>query len=183
MNSLFLRLLLSVIVAMGVALGGSLSLVIGVMRGYGEAQLLAHGEGAALLLAMELAQPGNQTPVGQQLQIEAVFDSGNFSVVRLADPAGQLVIERVLTHDSAPAPDWFVSIVGLKSEMVSHPVADGWRQIGTISLAADESDVLVELWVVCTSLVWLMLGVTVLWALGVYGLTRRKSPAHSGPHS
>ena len=81
--SLLKQLLISVTVAIVAILIGTLAFSIGAAREYLDGQLQSEGENAAASLALSLSQPANQDTVTRELLMMALFDSGQFRLVRL----------------------------------------------------------------------------------------------------
>ena len=94
---------------------------------------------ASVSLALSLSQPANNDPVLQELLVSALFDGGHFSLVRLSDPEGKVLIERRSTATAASVPGWFRTLAPLASGTASHAVSDGWRQIGEVTLVANDA--------------------------------------------
>ena len=105
--SLLKQLLISVTVAIVAILIGTLAFSIGAARQYLDGQLQSESENAASSLALSLSQPANQDPVTQELLMMALFDGGQFKLIRLASPEGETLFERRrdkdITDSSAPA--------------------------------------------------------------------------------
>jgi len=183
--SILRRLLLSVTLVIAVVLCGTLILSITAARDYLEGQLQTQSEDAATSLALTLSQPSNNDPVTQQLLVEALFDSGHFSLVRLADPLGKVIVERRIENTLVPVPHWFQSLVSLRADQASHVVTDGWRQLGTVTLVANSIYAWASLWESSLRLIWLMLVVGVLWGLFAFALVnwlKGKLLAEIGEH-
>jgi hypothetical protein len=92
--SLLKQLLISVTVAIVAILIGTLAFSIGAARQYLDGQLQSESENAASSLALSLSQPANQDPVTQELLMMALFDGGQFKLIRLASPQGETLFER-----------------------------------------------------------------------------------------
>ncbi len=102
--SILRQLLLSVTLAIGVILLGTLALSVNAAREYLSGQLQVQATDAAVSLALSLSQPANNDPVVQELLVSALYDGGHFSLVRLADPEGKVLIERQSTATAASCP-------------------------------------------------------------------------------
>lgn len=90
--SILRQLLLSVTIAIGVILLGTLALSVNAAREYLSGQLQVQSTDASVSLALSLSQPANNDPVLQELLVSALFDGGHFSLVRLSDPEGKVLI-------------------------------------------------------------------------------------------
>ena len=111
--SILRQLLLSVTIAIGVILLGTLALSVNAAREYLSGQLQVQSTDASVSLALSLSQPANNDPVLQELLVSALFDGGHFSLVRLSDPEGKVLIERRSTATAASVPGWFRTLAPL----------------------------------------------------------------------
>ena len=170
--SMLRQLLLSVTIAIGVILLGTLALSVNAAREYLSGQLQVQSTDASVSLALSLSQPANNDPVLQELLVSALFDGGHFSLVRLSDPEGKVLIERRSTATAASVPGWFRTLAPLASGTASHAVSDGWRQIGEVTLVANDAYAWEALWRSSLKMVALVVGAGVLWALFAFALVR-----------
>ena len=170
--SILRQLLLSVTIAIGVILLGTLALSVNAAREYLSGQLQVQSTDASVSLALSLSQPANNDPVLQELLVSALFDGGHFSLVRLGDPEGKVLIERRSTATAASVPGWFRTLAPLASGTASHAVSDGWRQIGEVTLVANDAYAWEALWRSSLKMVALVVGAGVLWALFAFALVR-----------
>ena len=170
--SILRQLLLSVTIAIGVILLGTLALSVNAAREYLSGQLQVQSTDASVSLALSLSQPANNDPVLQELLVSALFDGGHFSLVRLSDPEGKVLIERRSTATAASVPGWFRTLAPLASGTASHAVSDGWRQIGEVTLVANDAYAWEALRRSSLKMVALVVGAGVLWALFAFALVR-----------
>ncbi len=168
--SILRQLLLSVTLAIGVILLGTLALSINSAREYLSGQLQVQSTDAAVSLALSLSQPANNDPVLQELLISALYDGGHFSLVRLADPEGKVLIERRSTATPNAVPAWFQKLAPLDTQPASHAVSDGWRQLGEVTLIANDSYAWEALWRSSVKMIALVVGAGVLWAVFAFVL-------------
>ncbi|MGZ0104857.1 bifunctional diguanylate cyclase/phosphodiesterase [Achromobacter sp. KK8] len=168
--SILRQLLLSVTLAIGVILLGTLALSVNAAREYLSGQLQVQATDAAVSLALSLSQPANNDPVVQELLVSALYDGGHFSLVRLADPEGKVLIERQSTATAASVPAWFRALAPLDARSASHAVSDGWRQIGEVTLVANDAYAWEALWRSSLRMIALVLGAGLIWALFAFAL-------------
>jgi len=168
--SILRQLLLSVTLAIGVILLGTLALSVNAAREYLSGQLRVQSTDAAVSLALSLSQPANNDPVVQELLVSALFDGGHFSLVRLSDPEGKVLIERRSTATPVSVPGWFKALAPLTSESATHAVSDGWRQIGEVTLVANDAYAWEALWRSSLKMIALVVGAGLLWALFAFAL-------------
>ncbi|UAN03104.1 LapD/MoxY N-terminal periplasmic domain-containing protein [Achromobacter mucicolens] len=168
--SILRQLLLSVTLAISVILLGTLALSVNSAREYLSGQLQVQSTDAAVSLALSLSQPANNDPVVQELLVSALYDGGHFSLVRLTDPDGKVLIERRSTATAASVPAWFQALAPLDSQAASHAVSDGWRQIGEVTLIANDAYAWEALWRSSLKMIALVVGAGILWALFAFVL-------------
>lgn len=168
--SLLKRLLLSVTVAILVILAGTLAFSIGAARQYLDGQLQSESENAASSLALSLSQPSNQDPVTRELLMMALFDSGQFRHIRLTAPGGGVLFARQqaeAAQAAQEAPPWFSRLLPLTQPTAERAVSDGWRQVGQLSVAVDNSYAGTALWHSSVRMTALVLVAGAAWALFV----------------
>jgi len=171
--SILRQLMLSITIAIVAILLGTLIVTVSGARDYLSGQLQVQSNDAAVSLALSLSQPSNNDPVIQELLVSALYDGGTFAVVRLTDTEGRIVIERVSDQARAPSvPAWFKSIAPLDHGEAKHAVSDGWRQIGEVTLVANDAYAWETLWQSCVRLILLVLASGMVWAIFAYGLVR-----------
>ncbi|OAE50347.1 diguanylate phosphodiesterase [Achromobacter xylosoxidans] len=168
--SILRQLLLSVTLAISVILLGTLALGVNSAREYLSGQLQVQSTDAAVSLALSLSQPANNDPVVQELLVSALYDGGHFSLVRLTDPDGKVLIERRSTATAASVPAWFQALAPLDSQAASHAVSDGWRQIGEVTLIANDAYAWEALWRSSLKMIALVVGAGILWAIFAFVL-------------
>ena len=168
--SILRQLLLSVTLAISVILLGTLALSVNSAREYLSGQLQVQSTDAAVSLALSLSQPANNDPVVQELLVSALYDGGHFSLVRLADPEGKVLIERQSTATAASVPAWFQALAPLNAQAATHAVSDGWRQIGEVTLIANDAYAWEALWRSSLRMIALVVGAGVLWAVFAFVL-------------
>lgn len=173
--SLLKQLLISVTVAIVAILIGTLAFSIGAAREYLDGQLQSEGENAASSLALSLSQPANQDPVTRELLMMALFDSGQFKLIRLKSPQGQTLFERTrgavanagAKVQRAHVPQWFAAALPLHRATAERAISDGWTQVGQLTLEVDDSYAREALWGSSVRMATLVVGAGLAWALFV----------------
>lgn len=175
--SLLKQLLISVTVAIVAILIGTLAFSIGAAREYLDGQLQSEGENAASSLALSLSQPANQDPVTRELLMMALFDSGQFKLIRLKSPQGQTLFERTrgagaaagegARSQRARVPEWFAAALPLHRATAERAISDGWTQVGQLTLEVDDSYAREALWGSSVRMATLVVGAGLAWALFV----------------
>jgi len=171
--SILRQLLLSISLAMSIILLGSLALNISAARDYLAGQLQAQSSDAAVSLALTLSQPGNSEPVMQELLISAMFDGGHFTRIVLTSPEHQPLVTRQV--EGAPryaAPGWFRAIVPIGTKSATRAISDGWRQIGDITVTANDVYAWETLWASSLRMILLVVAAGLAWTFFAFSLVR-----------
>lgn len=133
--SMYRQLWLAIIISMLLALGGSLLASLLSARAYLEQQLSMKNADNAAALALALSQ---QKPdaVTVELAVAALFDGGHYESIRVTDPSGKLIIERLAAPGDMGAPEWFVRRIPIRAEPGEAQISSGWTQFGTVTLVS-----------------------------------------------
>lgn len=174
--SLFRQLWLAVIASTLIAFAGSFVVSMLTARNYLETQLAVKNNDNASSLALSLSQL-DKDPVTIELQIAAVFDSGQYARVRLVDPEGRVMIEKTSPPLLEEVPGWFVRLFPIASQPGQAQVSKGWNQFGTVELISHSRFAYRELWDGAIKLLlWFIIGGSVMGLLGMKLLRHIKRP-------
>lgn len=174
--SLFRQLWLAVIASTVIAFAGSFIVSTLTARHYLERQLAIKNNDNAATLALAMSQL-DKDPVTVELQVAAVFDSGQYATVRLIDPNGKTMIEKTSPQDAGNVPDWFIRIFPIDSQPGQAQVSSGWSQFGTIALVSHSHFAYTELWGGALKLLgWFAIGGGLMGLLGMQFLRRIRRP-------
>lgn len=143
--SLIKQLWLATAVLMLVAFGGSFLVSSLSAKAYLEEQLLIKNLENATALASTLSQMPKDK-VTLELLISSQFDAGHYESIRLADPYGNLIVERVNEVPGNGAPGWFMALFPVDAAPGVAQVQDGWKQYGTLTLSSHNRFAYRELW-------------------------------------
>ncbi|MRR50899.1 MAG: EAL domain-containing protein [Rhodocyclaceae bacterium] len=143
--SMYRQLWLAIIISTLLALGGSLLASLLSARAYLEEQLTMKNSDNAAALALSLSQ---QKPdlVTVELAVSALFDSGHYEAIRVVDPFGKLMIERVSPEGDLGVPEWFVRRLPIKAKPGEAQISSGWTQFGTVILVSHSRFAYTALW-------------------------------------
>lgn len=78
--------------------------------------------------------------------VNAMFDGGYVSSVRLIDPDGQLLFQKVFHSTQQNVPGWLPSVIGMPPVKVEQELTDGWRMMGTLTLEGHSGYAYQHLW-------------------------------------
>ena len=133
--SMYRQLWLAIIVSMLLALAGSLFASLLSARAYFEQQLTMKNADNASALALSLSQH-DPNAVTVELAVAALFDSGHYESIRVRDPHGKLIVERVAPAGNPGAPEWFVRRLPIDGDPGEAQITSGWKQFGTVTLVS-----------------------------------------------
>ncbi|WP_296511285.1 EAL domain-containing protein [Rhodoferax sp.] len=143
--SMYRQLWLAIIASMLLALGGGLLASLLSARGYLESQLAIKNTDNATALALALSQ-SDPDPVSVELVAASLFDSGHYQVVRVVDPSGLVITERIAPSEVLDAPAWFSSLLPIQSAPGQAQISNGWKQFGTVTLISHSRFAYGALW-------------------------------------
>lgn len=174
--SLFRQLWLAVITSTLIAFAGSFVASMLTARHYLEQQLAIKNNDNAASLALSMSQL-DKDPVTVELQVAAVFDSGQYAAIRLIDPNGKTMIEKTSPPAVGNEPDWFVRVFPIASQPGHAQVSAGWNQFGTIELVSHSQFAYKALWDGALKLLgWFAVGGGIMGLLGMQVLRRIRRP-------
>ena len=174
--SLFRQLWLAVIASTLIAFTGSFVVSMLTARHYLEQQLAIKNNDNASSLALSMSQL-DKDPVTIELQVAAIFDSGQYAAVRLIDPEGKVMIEKTSQPGLSDTPAWFSQLFPISSQGGLAQVSSGWNQFGTVELISHNQFAYRELWNGGLKLLgWFIIGGGLMGLLGMHWLRRIKQP-------
>ena len=135
----------AIVVSMLLALCGSLLASMLSARGYLTEQLTMKNTDNANALALSLSQAGVDN-VRIELAVAALFDGGQYQLIRVTDPHGRIIVEKKASPGIPDAPFWFVSLLPIEAEAGIAQINNGWKQFGTIILQSETRFAYRSLW-------------------------------------
>ncbi len=108
--SLIKQLWLAIILVMSLAFGAGLFINALTSKHTLEQQLEMKNTDNAVSLALSLSQM-KKDPVAINLMLSAQFDNGHYQYIRVVDPNGKLINERVNNSANTGAPKWFSNLI------------------------------------------------------------------------
>ncbi len=143
--SMYRQLWLAIIASMLLALSGGLLASLLSARSYLESQLTIKNTDNATALALSLSQ-GNPDPVMVDLVVASLFDSGHYESIRILDPSGKVMVERVAEAGALDAPHWFVQLLPIHATPGQAQISSGWKQFGNVALVSHSRFAYGALW-------------------------------------
>jgi EAL domain-containing protein (putative c-di-GMP-specific phosphodiesterase class I)/GGDEF domain-containing protein len=171
-RQMWLAIILSTLLAL---LGGLLASTLNA-RSYLTEQLSAKNTDNATALALALSQQ-RADAVMVELTVSALFDSGHYALIRVVDPLGKTIVERVAPATARTVPAWFVQALPLNATPGQAQISSGWTQVGTLTLVSNSHFAYLALWKSVVQLV-VALGLSGLLGgfLGAMILRRLREP-------
>lgn len=174
--SLFRQLWLAVIASTVIAFAGSFVVSMLTARHYLAQQLAVKNNDNAASLALSMSQL-DKDPVTVELQMAAIFDSGQYASVRLIAPDGRPMVEKISQAPEQEVPAWFSRLFPIDSPPGQAQVSAGWNQFGTVELISHSHFAYKELWDGALKLlIWFIGGGSLMGLLGMRLLRRIKRP-------
>jgi diguanylate cyclase (GGDEF)-like protein len=177
--SLYRQLWLALILTTVLAVIGSLLASTISTRAYLAEQLRLKNSDNATALALNLSR-GGVDPIEIELTTSAMFDTGHYELIRIIDPAGKPLVERLSSDVQQQAPAWFARLLPIAAPAGEALISDGWRQVGKVTLLSHSRFANAALW---QSTMLLILTLTLTGALagglGTLILRRLKRPLDS----
>lgn len=174
--SLIRQLWLAIIFGAMIAFAGSFIVSMLTARHYLEEQLAIKNADNAASLALSMSQLPKD-PVTVELQVAALFDSGQYASVRIIDPQGKVMIERLNPVERGKVPNWFIALFPIQSQPGVAKISNGWNQFGSVELISHNRFAYQELWNGCLRLLsWFMIGSFFLGLLSLQFVRSIKRP-------
>ena len=143
--SMFRQLWLAILVSTLMALVGSLLVSMLSARAYLESQLSIKNTDNATALALSLSQ-SNPDAVTIDLVVSSLFDGGHYELVRVTDPQGKTMSERIGADADLGAPSWFVQLLPIRAQAGQAQISSGWKQFGVVTLVSQSRFAYTALW-------------------------------------
>jgi len=110
-------------------------------------QLQSHAQDTATSLGLSISSHVGAGDIATvEGMINAVFDRGYYESIRLDDTTNKPVLERKLKVTIEEVPQWFISLVPLKTPEATANIMSGWRQAGTLHVKSHPGYAYSTLW-------------------------------------
>ena len=143
--SMYRQLWIALIIGTLLSLAGGLLATTLSARSYMQTQLELKNIDNATVLAQALSQRALE-PLELELSIAALFDSGHYDAITLVDPRGKLLVERRGAPGASGAPGWFTALLPIKPAPGTAHIANGWKQVGTLTVISRSQFAYHTLW-------------------------------------
>jgi len=174
--SMFRQFWLAIIVCLLLACGGSLLASMLSARSYFETQLSIRNADNAAALALAMSRSHADRTLIERMTA-SLFDSGHYELIRVLDPGGRLLVERVAVPGDPEAAGWPARWLPIQAQAGTAEISNGEQQVGTLTLISDRRLAYGALWnSVWQTLTALALATLVGGWLGSIILGRLKAP-------
>lgn len=174
--SMYRQLWFAIILSTLIALVGSLFASTMSSRAYLNEQLRMKNSDNATVLALSLSQK-SVDPVELELIIASLFDNGHYASIKVLDPNGKTLVERLASDEQSNVPVWFKQWFPIQSVPGQAQISNGWKQLGTIHLVSRSGGAYETLWKsVKDMFITLALSGLIACYLGALILRRIKQP-------
>jgi len=143
--SMYRQFWLALFTSMLLAFGGSLIASLLSARAYLESQLSIKNADNASALALSLSL-SNSEPATIELTTTALFDSGHYELIRVVDPEGNQIVERVGVVDDRDAPQWFMRWLPIHATPGQAKINNEVQQVGTVTVVSHNHFAYAMLW-------------------------------------
>jgi EAL domain-containing protein (putative c-di-GMP-specific phosphodiesterase class I)/GGDEF domain-containing protein len=143
--SLIKQLWLAIILVMSLAFSAGFFINTMTSKHSLEQELEMKNTDNAVSLALSMSQM-KKDPVAINLMLSAQFDNGHYQYIRLIDPNGKIITERINNSTNTGAPQWFSNLIHINPLAGVAQIQDGWTQYGTLTLASATDFAYQNLW-------------------------------------
>ena len=170
--TLFRQLVIFILVLFFILFTGAWLVKLESTRSFLADQLASHAQDTATALGISISQYSmeHDLPVIESM-INAVFDRGYYRIVRYTDTGDNVLIERIREVNIENVPQWFISLVPLKTPEASANVMADWQQAGTVYVKSHPGYAYRTLWEnVLRMSVWFLACMIVVLIAAGFGL-------------
>jgi len=166
------QLLLTIALMCMVMFVGTIGLNLYSTRMFMEEQLQSHAQDTATSLGLSVSPYMAEEDLSTvKSMVDAIFDRGYYSRIKLLGTDGRTLFERSATIDLEGVPDWFVDLLSLDIPQANTEVLAGWNIAGVVNVESHPGYAYRQLWRTFTqTLFWLVLFAVAVGALGAFGI-------------
>ncbi len=124
-----------------------------------ENQLSSHAQDTATSLGLSLSFVANpEEPATMKTMINAIFDRGFYSYIKLTDLENNIIYQRHNTQNIEGIPSWFINSVPINAPVAESFVQSGWMPIGSLHVQSHPGYAHMQLWQTTTILLsWFLI--------------------------
>ena len=143
--SLIRQMSVLLVLALTLALSGSLAVAVHSMREVLQDQARIKNADNAQALALAVSQQGGDAAL-IELLISAQFDTGHYQELRWLRADGRVAFERKAPDQAGQAPDWLRRVLPIEAAPGVAQLSNGWQAIGRIELRSQLTYAYDALW-------------------------------------
>lgn len=175
------QLFLSGIMVLSLLFFGITGFVVHNAKIFFSAQLESHAQDTATALGLTLSNTMKQNDVvTASRMIDAIWDRGDFLLIRVQTAKGEVVIEQKASLGEIQVPYWFLRLVSMEPQRKEALIMDGWHQFGKVIVVSDPRFAYRGIWLTfLQSLEWLFFIMMIALILGSVLLHMILKPLHA----
>ncbi|MCZ2723398.1 EAL domain-containing protein [Marinomonas sp. 15G1-11] len=152
--TLFKQLMITIIAIFSLMLIVVMGINFNTTKVYLVNQLELTTQDSATSLSMSISDfMGEQDYVSVDSNVQAVFDSGYFSAVKVHIYETDTYIKRVNSNQVVGVPEWFLNLVEFDEPVASAVISNGWNELGQVYVTGSAGYGYYQLWLATRDLV------------------------------
>jgi len=145
--TLLRQLVIVIVTLFSLLFAGSVIINVNNTRNYLNNQLRSISQDMATSLGLSVSPHVAKKEIALvESMVNAVFDSGYYREVVIADVNGKPMIERSQEATIEGVPEWFIDMIPLETPVGEALVMAGWQQAGTVRISANPGYAYATLW-------------------------------------
>lgn len=161
--TLFRQLFIAISGLIAILFAGLVVIGINNVRDYLDLQLKSISDDTAVTLALRLSPHISQKEDhAVESIVNVVFDSGYYREITLRDTDGRAYLQRMAPVKMSAVPSWFINAIPLTSPQGKALIADGWRQMGSVTVSTSPGYAYLALWNISIDILLLFGGAMLL---------------------
>jgi len=163
-----------------ILLAGTFTLNLSNTKSFLQDQLSSHAQDTATSLGLSLSSNADpEDTATMETMINAVFDRGYYSQIRLVDIDNKLIYQRDSTNSMEAVPIEFIEWVDLQAPTADAVVQAGWMPLGTLSVTSHTGYAYIKLWQELIQLsIWFAIAAVFAISLVAIALRFMLNPLH-----
>lgn len=161
--TLFRQLIIIITALFLVVFLGAFIVSVNNTRAYLSSQLQSHAQDAATSLGLSLSPHATSNDlITMTLMVDAMFDSGYYRAIKVADNDDKPMIARELPVTIEDVPQWFIKLVPLETPLGEALVMSGWQRFGTVKVRSNPGIAYAKLWHDSIGMFWWLLTTAII---------------------
>ncbi|QCD53107.1 bifunctional diguanylate cyclase/phosphodiesterase [Campylobacter sp. RM16192] len=127
------------------------------INNYISSQLSANARHTANSLGLAIKTAADLNDVSTiEAMVNSMFDSGYYSMIKLVDVDGRIVVENSQETMVEGVPDWFLKNIKLSAPIESSEIMDGWSKFGTLYIQSNTGIAYYELYTILKNVFYIL---------------------------